>query len=392
MELYKDPVAVKKKKESISIVDRGYNSIKISTFDVYKNGQYKKQDQKQEYVQIGYNLSKANNKIKDQNIERVAKFLKKFKSELKQMKNNTVIPIATSAVRDADNGKDVVKSIKKKTGFEFNVLSGLEEGFFSYLGAQSIMRVPNAIFFDLGEGSIEIIHVQNYKIKKIVCLNLGALRLSEKFVKFNEKLEGDSGYMQLEKFLYKNIPAIDHFKIDETMSVKLVGIGGTVRTIHKFIAGIFQRPPSLPYNPITMTKKMMDISNDIFKRLSQEELLQIKLIDKQRSKTITVGSCVVKILMERLGFDELLVCPTGLREGILENYLYFSMDKKHRLRKKFIGLNYDDIHSIDYSNSLTRFSAYDMKSSPFVLLGSHGDFFPKKIITEKLDKIKKIRD
>ncbi|MBA3285897.1 MAG: hypothetical protein H0U27_12675 [Nitrosopumilus sp.] len=390
--MYKVPIAVKKKKESVSIVDLGYNSIKISTFDVYKNGQYKKQDQQQEYVQIGYNLSKANNIIKDQNIERVAKFLNKFKAELKQMKNNMVIPIATSAVRDADNGADVVKSIKKKTGFEFNVLSGLEEGFFSYLGAQSIMRVPNAIFFDLGGGSIEIIHVQNYKIKKIVCLNLGALRLSEKFVKFNEKLEEESGYRQLEKFLYKNIPAIDQFKIDETMIVKLVGIGGTIRTIHKFIAGIFQRPLSLPYNHITMTKKMMDISNDIFKRLSQEELLQIKLIDKQRSKTITAGSCVVKILMERLGFDELLICPTGLREGVLENYLYFSMDKRHRLRKKFIGLNYDDMHSIGYSNSLTRFSAYAKKSSPFVLLGSHGDFFPKKIISARLDKIKKTKD
>ncbi|MEJ7642400.1 MAG: hypothetical protein WKF36_09440 [Candidatus Nitrosocosmicus sp.] len=390
--MYKVPIAVKKKKESVSIVDLGYNSIKISTFDVYKNGQYKKQDQQQEYVQIGYNLSKANNIIKDQNIERVAKFLNKFKAELKQMKNNMVIPIATSAVRDADNGADVVKSIKKKTGFEFNVLSGLEEGFFSYLGAQSIMRVPNAIFFDLGGGSIEIIHVQNYKIKKIVCLNLGALRLSEKFVKFNEKLEEESGYRQLEKFLYKNIPAIDQFKIDETMIVKLVGIGGTIRTIHKFIAGLFQRPPSLPYNHITITKKMMDISNDIFKRLSQEELLQIKLIDKQRSKTITAGSCVVKILMERLGFDELLICPTGLREGILENYLYFSMDKRHRLRKKFIGLNYDDMHSIGYSNSLTRFSAYAKKSSQFVLLGSHGDFFPKKIISARLDKIKKTKD
>ena len=38
------------------------------------------------------------------------------------MKIDTVIPIATSAVRDADNGKEVVKKIKKNTGFEFNVL------------------------------------------------------------------------------------------------------------------------------------------------------------------------------------------------------------------------------------------------------------------------------
>ena len=71
-------------------------------------------------------------------------------------------------------------------------MSGFEEGFFSYLGAQSVMHVPNGIFFDLGGGSIEIIHVENFKIKKIICLNLGALRLNEDFVKFNEKLEEET--------------------------------------------------------------------------------------------------------------------------------------------------------------------------------------------------------
>ncbi len=141
--MYKDSVGVKKKKEDLSIIDLGYNSIKISTYNVYKNGHYSKKGQQQEYVQIGHNLYKNNNIIESQNIERVNKFLNKFKDESKQMKIGTVIPIATSAVRDADNGSDVVKKIKKNTGFEFNVLSGLEESFFSYMGAQSIMQVPN---------------------------------------------------------------------------------------------------------------------------------------------------------------------------------------------------------------------------------------------------------
>ena len=388
--MYKDPIAVKKKKESLSIVDLGYNSIKISTYDVYKNGQYKKQGQQQEYIQIGYNLLRNDNLIDDQNVERAANFLKKSKDDLKQIKNNTVIPIATSAVRDADNGKDVVKTLKKKSGLEFNVLSGLEEGFFSYLGAQSIMRTPNALFFDLGGGSIEIIQVQDYIIKKIICLNLGALRLTEKFVKFDEKLEDKSSYGLLEKFLYANMPTIDQFDIDDktVRDIKLVGIGGTVRAIHKFILGIFQRPIPLSHNHATMTKKMVDLSNDVFKRLSQEELMQIKSVDKQRSKTITAGSCVVKVLMDKLGFDDLLVCPAGIREGILENYLYFSMDKKHRQRKKFIGLNYVNVNSIIYSDSLDRFSKNNVKPSPIVLFGSQGENFPKKIISTKLGKTK----
>jgi len=396
LELYKDLISVKKKKEDLSIIDLGYNSIKVSTYSIYKNGHYKKQDQQQEYVQIGYNLYKNDNIIKYQNIERAIKFLNKIKNDLKQMKINTVIPIATSAVRDADNRNDVVNTIKKNSGFEFNVLSGLEEGFFSYLGAQSIMRVPDGIFFDLGGGSIEIIHVQNYKIKKIICLNLGALRLSEKFVKFNENLEegeeGETGYKQLEKYLYKNIPTINQFDIDKTINMKLVGIGGTIKTIYKFISRIFQNSQSFSYNHVIMTKKMIDLSNNVFKRLSQEELLQIKSIDPQRSKTITTGSCVVKILMEKWGFNNILTCPTGLREGILENYLYFDMYKKYRLRKKFIGLNYDNLSSIMYSNNLDRFSKSGINPHPNPLFGSlegHGENFPKKILSAKVNKIAK---
>ena len=385
---HKDLKSVKKRKEGLSIIDLGYNSIKISNYIIYKNGHYKKQDQQQEYVQIGHNLFKNKNVIQAQNIERTVKFLNKIKNGLKQMKTNTVVPIATSAVRDADNRKDVVQTIKKNSGFEFNILSGFEEGFFSYLGAQSVMHVPNGVFFDLGGGSIEVIYIQDYKIKKIICLNLGALRLFEKFVKLDEKPGEETGYRQLEDYVHKNLPSADHFGLDKSVDTKLVGIGGTVRTIHKFISGIFHNSRSFSYNHVTMTKKMVDISNDVFKRLSQEELSQIKLIDPQRSKIITTGSCVVKILMEKLGFDDLLVCPSGLREGILENYLYLSMDKKYRLKKRFIGLNYDDLSSIAYPGNLDEFSKYGTGYPESFSLEEQIKSFSKKSLAQRINKTK----
>jgi exopolyphosphatase/guanosine-5'-triphosphate,3'-diphosphate pyrophosphatase len=394
--LYNNLVAVKKKKvKDISIIDLGYNSIKISIYNVYKNGHYSKKGQQQEYVQIGHNLYKNNNIIESQNIDRVIKFLNKFKDESKQMKIDTVISIGTSAVRDADNGKEVIKKIKKNTGFEFNVLSGFEEGFFSSLGAQSVMHVSNGIFFDLGGGSLEMIHIENYKIKKIICLNLGVLRLSEKFVKFNEKLEEETRYNHLEDYLYKHMPTIEQFDLDSSMDTRLVGIGGTVRTLSKFISGIFKISPSFSYNRVILNKKIVDLSNDIFKKLSQDELLKIKLIDQQRSKTITTGSYVIKILMEKLGFDEVLVCPTGLREGILENYLYLNMDKKYRLKKKLIELNYNGLSSIIRSNNLDPSlncgvnSSYISHSHSFDSLDhQHDEKFPLKIISAKVNKIK----
>ncbi|MDF0680058.1 MAG: hypothetical protein P0116_03745 [Candidatus Nitrosocosmicus sp.] len=172
------------KKESLAIIDLGYNSIKISTYDIYKNGHYKKQYQKQDYVQIGSELIRNDNIISDKNVERTIKALDNFKKDLKEKNIDVVIPIATSAVRDASNQKFVVDTLEDSTGFLFNILSGPEEGFFSYLGAQSYMHIPNGLFFDLGGGSLELMYVQDFRILKTICLDMGVLRLSEEFVNY----------------------------------------------------------------------------------------------------------------------------------------------------------------------------------------------------------------
>lgn len=62
---------------------------------------------------------------------------------------DVVISDATSEVREGDNQKFVIYTIKENTGFRFNVLSGSEDGFFSYLGVQFSIHVPNGLFFDL---------------------------------------------------------------------------------------------------------------------------------------------------------------------------------------------------------------------------------------------------
>ena len=133
----------------------------------------------------------------------------------------------------------------------------------------------------------------------------------------------------------------------------------------------------------------MDLSNNFFKGLSKQELLSLKLIDSPRSKTITTGSFIIKVLMEKLGFDKVIVCPSGLREGILENYLYLNMDKKYRLKKKFIGFNYFDLSSNLYSNYNRTFfgkeiSSFSDKQS---FTEHYREDFPLKINILKLNKI-----
>jgi exopolyphosphatase/guanosine-5'-triphosphate,3'-diphosphate pyrophosphatase len=382
-----------RKKESLAIIDLGYNSIKISTYDIYKNGHYKKQYQKQDYVQIGSELNSNDNIISGRNIDRTIKALDNFKKDLKEKHIDIVIPIATSAVREASNQKFVVNTLEDNTGFLFNILSGPEEGFFSYLGAQSYMHIPNGLFFDLGGGSLELMYVQDFRILKTICLDMGVLRLSEEFVNYNSGIEEDKPckpwsdirYKRLEKSLIENIPSNDQLSLERSSDTKMVAIGGTIRAIYKFMSTIMDLSPSGYHSRPVLDKRMITVANTIFRALSIEELSNLKSIDHERAKTITTGSFIVKILIDKQDFNNLLICPTGLREGVLEYYLYFKMDKKYRSRKKFIQVNCEPLFAIESSRkNILSTASYSTLSAP----EPDSYIFPRKLNSIKVNKLK----
>jgi exopolyphosphatase/guanosine-5'-triphosphate,3'-diphosphate pyrophosphatase len=380
-----------RKKESLAIIDLGYNSIKISTYDIYKNGHYKKQYQKQDYVRIGSELNRNDNKISDKNVDRTIKALDNFKKDLKEKNIDVVIPIATSAVRDATNQKFVVDTIEDNTGFIFNILSGPEEGFFSYLGAQSYMHIPNALFFDLGGGSLELMLVKDFRILKTVCLDLGVLRLSEEFVNYNSGVEqsnkpwSDISYDKLEKSLHKHIPSNDQLSLERSPDTKMVAIGGTVRAIYKFMSHMIDLTPSVYHSRPVLDTRMITLSNTILRGLSVEELSKLKSVDPERAKTITTGSFIIKKLINKQNFNDMLVCPTGVREGVLEYYLYFRMDKKYRSRKKFIKVNCEPLFAIESSRKNPLPAISDSTVSP---PESDTYVFPRKLTSIKVNKLK----
>ena len=138
----------------------------------------------------------------------------------------SVLPIATSAVREANNKEDFLNIVSKETGFNFKVLSEREEALYSYVGAIKSLHIPDSLFFDIVGGSLEILYAERFKIKKVISLPLGALRLTHQFDgrkgKFTEKNLKD-----LKRYIWNLLPS----KKDLGMSkdAKLVGVGGALR-------------------------------------------------------------------------------------------------------------------------------------------------------------------
>jgi exopolyphosphatase/guanosine-5'-triphosphate,3'-diphosphate pyrophosphatase len=184
------------------------------------------------------------------------------------------------------------------------------------------------------------------------------------------------------------LPNRNQFGFDESLDLKMVAIGGTARSIYKFVSKIFILNPLPSHHHVLLEKRMIDLTNNIFRELSLYEMSNLRFIERQRSKTITAGSFILKILMEKLNFNNMLICPTGIREGILEHYLYFGMDKRYRKRKKFIETNCEPLIVINNDDNNRMALRGSSASSPAPILPNLSPYaFPRRLERIKVSKL-----
>lgn len=120
-----------------------------------------------------------------QAINTTVKVLRRFHRAVQDSGANRVRVVATSAMRDARNSSAFVAWVRSATGWKVETISGLEEGRLIHLGvlANSRLSSPDLLLIDLGGGSCELTVSKHGHIREIVSLPLGAVRLTEEFLR-----------------------------------------------------------------------------------------------------------------------------------------------------------------------------------------------------------------
>ena len=248
-----------------SVIDLGYNSIKLVNYNIIqKNNNYRPYYDKSIRVKLGEDMH-ITNLLRPDAMDRTIECIKYFSDIINIESIEHVLPFATSAVREAENKKIFLQKIQEQTGFKFKILSSEEEAYYSYLGALNSLCIPNCLFFDLGGGSLELVYTENYKIKKIMSLPLGSLKLTQKFFSNNtEKNNNDKesiekSYLKLQNYLLESLPG----KKDLGMGIDtttLVGVGGTLRALARYDQLIKEYPLKklqnyeLEYNSLSIVR------------------------------------------------------------------------------------------------------------------------------------------
>jgi exopolyphosphatase/guanosine-5'-triphosphate,3'-diphosphate pyrophosphatase len=298
--------------QRISVIDLGSNSVKLVNFNISPDNSYQAYQQETATVRLAEGLSETGN-LKEAPTSRTINALKLFRDIINVQRVRHVVPVATSAVREAANRDEFLDRVYLETGFRFKVLSEEEEALYSYAGAIHSLRLPSVLFFDIGGGSLELVSSSQFKIKKIVSLPLGTLRLKQMFSD-EDGIVSQKNFEKMNSYILELLPSRKELQLGD--DAVLVGVGGTLRAMAKYHQHITGYPLDKIHNYKISAKAIHSICNR-FLNTRPEKIAKISTISNNRAETIAVGSCLIDILMKRLSFEEITASAQGLREGTL---------------------------------------------------------------------------
>ncbi|MEA2219821.1 MAG: exopolyphosphatase / guanosine-5-triphosphate,3-diphosphate pyrophosphatase [Solirubrobacteraceae bacterium] len=295
-----------------AVIDLGSNSFRLVVFTA-ADGWWKRTDEIYLAVRIGEGLD-ATGKLGPEPIERALQAADVFAHFCAAMGigGEDVVPVATSAIRDASNQAAFLRRVERETGLRVRVLSREEEATFGYLAAVNSTTLADGVVLDLGGGSMQLVEVASRHAGRLGSWPLGAVRMTEHFL-----ADDDPPNKKARKALRAHVEhtlAIDAPWLPRA-GRRLVGIGGTMRNL----AAAVQAEEGLPSLGVQGFQIKGERLDELIERLADmpaSERSSIKGIKYARADLILAGAIVVQSVLEAGGFDAIEVTEAGLREGV----------------------------------------------------------------------------
>ncbi|MCD0485248.1 Ppx/GppA family phosphatase [Streptacidiphilus sp. ASG 303] len=226
-----------------------------------------------------------------------------------------VLPFATSAVREAANGEEVLARVEQETGVALRVLSGGDEARLTFLAARRWFGWSSGrlLVLDIGGGSLEIACGVDESPDVAVSLPLGAGRLT------SGRLPGDPPSPEDVREVRRQVRA-EIARVVGGVS-RLGPPGHTVATSKTFkqLARMTGAPRSEagPYVPRRLTKAGLDEWLPRIATMTEAERARIPGVSEGRARQLLAGALVADAAMDLFGLEEVDICPWALREGVI---------------------------------------------------------------------------
>ena len=254
--------------------------------------------------------------------------LKRFHKAVQLHVVDKVRVVATSAMRDARNAAAFVEWVKSTTGWTVEVISGLEEGRLIHLGV--VTHEPGAkgkcLLIDLGGGSCEVTLSEAGRVKEMVSLPLGAVRLQQEFLQHDPPMREDIN--RLKQYIDRELTRGAR-KLGKPQVPLVIATSGTAAALAEAGVAMASKAPvrkSAPrsfvrHKPQEATTTDIRRLADKLARMTNPQREAVPGIGPKRSEIIIGGAEVYARLLERFALKGFRYSALGLRDGMLAQML-----------------------------------------------------------------------
>ena len=298
----------------LGVLDVGSNTIHLQVMDAHPGARptpttnHKVDLRLTEYLDKKGSITPEGSELLFQSIQDALKHAKEFKTE-------EILAFATSALREAKNGKEVIDEINRRYEIDLQILTGVEEARITFLAVRRWLGWSSGklLVLDIGGGSLEMAIGIDESPQSALSLPLGAARLNRDFLSENsitaKNLNILEGYVKevLSSKIPKSLTAHD--------ANRFVATSKTFRTLARLGTHWYgDKPQHLEVNALVgIIPRLIDMTS--------EERSNLPGVSSARAQQIVAGAVVAKTVMEILGISELEICPWALREGVILKWL-----------------------------------------------------------------------
>ena len=311
-----------------SAIDLGTNNCRLLVAKPTGKG-FRVIDAFSRIVRLGEGVSQ-NNRLSEEAMDRTIEALKVCAEKIKRRNVTCMRHVATEACRVADNADEFVARVRKETGINLDVISAGEEARLAVMGCQSLISPgnKNALVFDIGGGSTELIWVRVLKGKKTemrgwMSIPWGVVNLSEEYGQSKQRLPA-ADYSKMVETVRKHLLSFeDTHQISDVVRrrrTQFLGTSGTVTTL----ASLHLKLPRYIRDRVDgawmKTRDIKQLSRKVASMSHAERAAQ-PCIGEERADLVVAGCAILEAILGMWHVPSLRVADRGIREGILRGLM-----------------------------------------------------------------------
>ena len=256
--------------------------------------------------------------ITDEARQRAIKALKRFREVIDIHEAEEVSATATSAIRNAKNGEELVAEILKTTGISVRIIDGLQEASYIYNGVKKALNIGShpTLVMDIGGGSIEFIIGNQEKIFWKHSYEIGGQRLIDRFHASDPISKTEQ--KELLAYLKQELSSLRAIAVKYDVKT-LIGSSGTFDTLSDIycVKNGLEKDLSATEYPLDF-EQFRTIVDEVISK-TRAERLEIPGMIEMRVDMIVVAVILVQFVVEYLGITNMRVSSYALKEGVLLN-------------------------------------------------------------------------